>query len=110
METLGALFAVICLDFCANVACAVKTQPNVGIVICFFVTLRKMKALRPNKAMRRISILLLTMLLSVIMVHAQKREFRGAWIQAVNGQFMGMSTRQMQQTLTYQLDELQKME
>lgn len=44
------------------------------------------------------------------MVHAQKREFRGAWIQAVNGQFMGMSTRQMQQTLTYQLDELQKME
>ena len=67
-----------------------------------------MKALRPNKAMRRISILLLTMLLSVIMVHAQKREFRGAWIQAVNGQFMGMSTRQMQQTLTYQLDELQK--
>ena len=42
------------------------------------------------------------------MVHAQKREFRGAWIQAVNGQFMGMSTRQMQQTLTYQLDELQK--
>ena len=39
---------------------------------------------------------------------AQKREFRGAWIQSVNGQFQGMSTQQMQQTLTYQLNELQK--
>ena len=35
-----------------------------------------------------------------------KREFRGAWIQAVNGQFIGMSTQQMQKTLSYQLDEL----
>ena len=38
----------------------------------------------------------------------QKREFRGAWIQCVNGQFQGMSTQTMQQTLSYQLDELQK--
>ena len=38
----------------------------------------------------------------------QKREFRGAWIQAVNGQFVGMSTQQMQKTLSYQLDELWK--
>lgn len=38
----------------------------------------------------------------------QKREFRGAWIQCVNGQFIGMSTHKMQQTLVYQLDELQK--
>lgn len=38
----------------------------------------------------------------------QKREFRGAWIQCVNGQFEGMSTQKMQQTLTYQLNELQK--
>lgn len=37
-----------------------------------------------------------------------KREFRGAWIQCVNGQFLGMSTQAMQSTLTYQLDELQK--
>ena len=36
------------------------------------------------------------------------REFRGAWIQCVNGQFMGMSTADMQKTLTYQLDELHK--
>ncbi len=37
-----------------------------------------------------------------------KREFRGAWIQCVNGQFVGMSTEQMQNTLSYQLDELKK--
>ena len=37
-----------------------------------------------------------------------KREFRGAWIQGVNGQFQGMSTQTMQQTLAYQLDELRK--
>lgn len=38
----------------------------------------------------------------------QKREFRGAWIQCVNGQFIGMSTKQIQGTLSYQLDELKK--
>ena len=37
-----------------------------------------------------------------------KREFRGAWIQCVNGQFKGMPTQQMQKTLSYQLDELKK--
>lgn len=37
-----------------------------------------------------------------------KREFRGAWIQAVNGQFKGMPTEQMQQTLTAQLNALQE--
>ena len=39
---------------------------------------------------------------------APKREFRGAWIQCVNGQFVGLGTTKMQQTLSYQLDELQK--
>lgn len=38
----------------------------------------------------------------------QKREFRGVWIQCVNGQFQGMGTKAMQQTLTVQLDELQR--
>ena len=47
--------------------------------------------------------------MAVLPVKAQqKREFRGAWIQCVNGQFMGMSTAAMQQTLIRQLDELQK--
>ena len=37
-----------------------------------------------------------------------KREFRGAWIQCVNNQFNGIGRDRMQQTLLYQLDELQK--
>ena len=54
---------------------------------------------------------LLVLLLAVISLTASaqtKREMRGAWIQCVNGQFQGMGTQKMQQTLTYQLDELQK--
>ncbi len=39
---------------------------------------------------------------------APKREFRGAWIQAVNGQFKGIPTEQLQQTLISQLNALQK--
>ena len=57
--------------------------------------------------MKRIYLLLIVCL--SIAASAQKREFRGAWIQCVNGQFQGMGTQQMQQTLTYQLDELQRM-
>ena len=37
-----------------------------------------------------------------------KREFRGAWIQCVNGQFQGMPPRQMQAMLVNQLDKLEK--
>lgn len=37
-----------------------------------------------------------------------KREFRGAWIQAVNGQFTGMSEQRMKEYLTEMLDNLQK--
>lgn len=37
-----------------------------------------------------------------------KREFRGAWIQCVNGQFQGMTSKQMQETLVYQLDKLKE--
>ena len=36
-----------------------------------------------------------------------KREFRGAWIQAVNGQFTGMNEQQMKNYLTGMLDSLQ---
>lgn len=36
-----------------------------------------------------------------------KREFRGAWIQCVNGQFLGMSPTEMKRSLTEQLNELQ---
>lgn len=55
----------------------------------------------------------LAMLLLVsVAVQAQtvypKREFRGAWIQAVNGQFTGMSEKEMKSYLVTMLDNLQK--
>lgn len=60
--------------------------------------------------MKRILILLIV-LLTVTALKAQslqpKREFRGAWIQAVNGQFRGMPAQQMQKNLIDQLDNLQ---
>ena len=37
-----------------------------------------------------------------------KREFRGAWIQAVNGQFMGMDEKEMKSYLIDMLNNLQK--
>lgn len=54
--------------------------------------------------------LLATLLVAVcvgcVAQKAPKREFRGAWIQCVNGQFIGMGTEQMQRTLISQLDSL----
>ena len=60
---------------------------------------------------RYFSLLLLALLVSLGNIKASeplKREFRGAWIQAVNGQFIGMSPAEMQATLTSQLNALQK--
>lgn len=58
---------------------------------------------------RRTVFAALALLVTMAMQAQQKREFRGAWIQCVNGQFQGMGRDRMQQTLSYQLDELQKM-
>ena len=55
--------------------------------------------------MKKLLFVCLLMALS-LSATAQKREFRGAWIQCVNGQFQGMSKNEMQSTLSYQLDEL----
>ena len=55
------------------------------------------------------SLFVALLIVSAINVSAQKkREFRGAWIQSVNGQFQGMTMSAMHSTLSYQLDELQK--
>ena len=48
------------------------------------------------------------LLLALVLPAQHKREFRGAWIQSVNGQFKGMGTEAMKRTLTLQLNELQK--
>ena len=53
-------------------------------------------------------VLTFLLLLTLSVTAQQKREFRGAWIQCVNGQFKGVGTETMQRTLSYQLDELQK--
>lgn len=52
--------------------------------------------------------LLFVLLVALAATAQTKREFRGAWIQCVNGQFLGMTTEKMQSTLSFQLDELQK--
>ena len=60
---------------------------------------------------RSISFLMLLLLMTMMPLVALaqvKREFRGAWIQCVNGQWLGQSTQQMQQTLTSQLNTLQQ--
>ena len=60
----------------------------------------------------KIKSLLITLALmlgvTTLMAQASKREFRGAWIQCVNGQFQGMSAESMQRTLISQLDVLQR--
>ena len=60
--------------------------------------------------MKKISLfaILLVWLAGAMAQVSPKREFRGAWIQCVNGQFMGMGTEQMQRLLTSQLDSLQQ--
>ena len=56
--------------------------------------------------------LLLLMLLCAVTAYSKnnqslKREFRGAWIQAVNGQFLNMQPDEMRAYLTDMLDNLQ---
>ena len=53
-------------------------------------------------------LLVSTMAFSTIKPDAPKREFRGAWIQAVNGQFLGMNEFEMKNYLREILDELKK--
>lgn len=58
-----------------------------------------------------ISILLLLISASLLTINAQenpKREFRGAWIQCVNGQYLNKTPEQIRTMLSTQLDALQK--
>lgn len=52
-----------------------------------------------------LSIILISVI-SVCYASAPKREFRGAWIQAVNCQFQGIPAKVLKQTLSDQLDSL----
>ena len=54
------------------------------------------------------SLILLLLIAATAMGQNPKREFRGAWIQAVNGQFMNLGRDRMQAMLTSQLNDLQR--
>lgn len=59
--------------------------------------------------MQKILFILLASFFHIVYASAQlgptpKREFRGTWIQCVNGQFQGLTPEQMQQKLTRQLN------
>ena len=58
--------------------------------------------------MRRKMLFLLLLVAAIAVGQNPKREFRGAWIQAVNGQFQGLGRDRMQQMLQTQLDQLQQ--
>ena len=53
-------------------------------------------------------LLILSFLLSASFATNPKREFRGAWIQCVNGQYIGKTPTQIRQMLSDQLDTLQQ--
>lgn len=63
------------------------------------------------KLFNKACLLLIFMLVCAVAtakVDNPKREFRGAWIQAVNGQFLGMGEKEMKNYLTNMLDNLKK--
>ena len=74
----------------------------------------KILTMKTQKITQRLRFTLLAVLAMLFASQLQaqevrpKRQFRGAWIQCVNGQFLGLGTQEMQRTLRYQLDELQK--
>ena len=51
----------------------------------------------------RKTLILFFLFLQTMLGYGQKREFRGAWIQCVNGQFNGLTPDEMRSTLTKQL-------
>ena len=58
--------------------------------------------------MKQKVLFLLLLIAATAMGQNPKREFRGAWIQAVNGQFQNIGRDRMQTMLTSQLDDLQR--
>ena len=52
--------------------------------------------------------LLFIFILSLSISAAPKREFRGAWVQIINGQFQGLGTEGTQRRLTEQLNAMQQ--
>ena len=62
--------------------------------------------MRREKILGMLILAMMLMFQTSSLMAQNKREFRGAWIQCVNGQYLGKSTQQIQSMLTKQLDEL----
>ena len=60
------------------------------------------------KTIFTVAVMVAILLQAGTMKAQNKREFRGVWIQCVNGQYLGKTTEQIQNMLSSQLDELQK--
>ena len=60
------------------------------------------------KTIFTVAVMVALLLQAGTMKAQNKREFRGVWIQCVNGQYLGKTTEQIQNMLSSQLDELQK--
>lgn len=59
--------------------------------------------------MKKLTLFLFAIMAFGMSVFAQpKREFRGAWMQCVNGMYLGKSSEQVRQMLTEQLNKLQE--
>jgi len=58
--------------------------------------------------MRKLTILIVAIMTSLALFAQPKREFRGAWMQCVNGMYLGKSSEQVRNMLSSQLDKLQE--
>lgn len=58
--------------------------------------------------MKKLTILLLTLIIGSVSFAQPKREFRGAWMQCVNGMYLGKSMGQIRSMLSSQLDVLKE--
>lgn len=57
--------------------------------------------------MRKLTTLLFAAMMSLTLFAQPKREFRGAWMQCVNGVYLGKTSQQVRDMLVSQLDKLQ---
>ena len=58
--------------------------------------------------MKKRSLFILALMMCVALFAQPKREFRGAWMQCVNGMYLGKSSEQVRSMLNFQLDKLQE--
>ena len=61
-----------------------------------------------HKTMKKLLLLSIFILTALSASPQPKREFRGAWIQCVNGQYLGKSPQQLREMLASQLDVLSR--